>query len=107
MFFELKAGRYVLDRSRSPRPSEAWLRQQAKNLLTPEVRMGIKMKADFTCTYCLRKGGLMLDPDGRRWHMDHIEPLHRRKRIGVENVALSCAYCNISKGSRTPEEWKP
>lgn len=39
-------------------------------------------------------------------HIDHIVPLSRGGDNLDNNVQLLCPYCNLSKGSKTMEEWK-
>lgn len=38
-------------------------------------------------------------------HIDHIQPLARGGTNYPDNLALSCADCNLSKGDKTLEEW--
>ena len=39
-------------------------------------------------------------------HIDHILPLSRGGENVDDNAQLLCPYCNLSKGSKTMEEWK-
>jgi hypothetical protein len=39
-------------------------------------------------------------------HIDHIVPLSRGGRNDDGNLAPACARCNLSKGSKTLEEWR-
>lgn len=39
-------------------------------------------------------------------HIDHIYPLSRGSENIDSNVQLLCPYCNLSKGSKTMNEWK-
>lgn len=39
-------------------------------------------------------------------HIDHILPLSRGGENVDNNAQLLCPYCNLSKGSKTMEEWK-
>ena len=52
------------------------------------------------CRYC----GVELDEAGE-WHVDHIEPVYRGGGSEMENLALACADCNLSKGTRSPAEF--
>ena len=40
-----------------------------------------------------------------KYHMDHVIPLSRGGENGPENIVASCPPCNLSKGSRLPQEW--
>lgn len=57
------------------------------------------------CGYC----GVSLN--GKRWHIDHIEPLHRgRKDIGgssaESNLMASCSRCNIWKKTYSVDQFR-
>jgi 5-methylcytosine-specific restriction endonuclease McrA len=39
------------------------------------------------------------------WHIEHVIPLSRGGDNSSENIVLACITCNLSKGSRTPNEW--
>lgn len=51
------------------------------------------------CSYC-NEGPL------DSWHIDHILPWSRGGEHSVENLCVSCASCNLSKGAKTPDEWR-
>lgn len=70
-------------------------RKQAVSLI-----LGLRANPETRCAYC---DILLL---GKRVHIDHILPLSRGGRHCVENLCASCETCNISKGDRTPEEWR-
>lgn len=53
---------------------------------------------DYTCTYC---GDAESD-----LHCDHVHPLSRGGKSVLDNLTTACAFCNISKGNKTPEEWE-
>jgi hypothetical protein len=48
------------------------------------------------CIYCGSK------PE----HLEHIIPLVRGGSHGIGNLASSCAWCNLSKGSKFITEWR-
>ena len=50
------------------------------------------------CAYC----GVSL---GNKYHVDHIVPIARGGSNYPSNLALACADCNLSKGSKLLEEW--
>jgi hypothetical protein len=58
----------------------------------------------WDCAYC----GCALDgkPDRPRPHVDHVIPKSRGGSNSITNKVLSCPRCNLSKGARTPEEWR-
>ena len=40
-------------------------------------------------------------------HADHVVPLSRGGAGTIDNVVVSCASCNLSKGAKLVEEWRP
>lgn len=52
----------------------------------------------YACVYC----GAADKP----LHCDHVIPLSRGGPSSIDNLATACAGCNISKGARTPSEWR-
>jgi 5-methylcytosine-specific restriction endonuclease McrA len=52
------------------------------------------------CAYCG-------EDVGDNYHVDHIHPLSRGGSNGPENLAIACPGCNLSKGDKTLQEWKP
>lgn len=53
----------------------------------------------FTCEYC----GLLL---GDCYHLEHRTPLSRGGTNELRNLAISCSSCNLSKLTKTDEEWR-
>lgn len=54
----------------------------------------------WDCRYC--RTGLTND-----WlHIDHVTPVAQGGTNDDANLALSCPPCNMSKGARTPEQWR-
>lgn len=49
------------------------------------------------CAYC----GVVIDG----LELEHIDPLSRGGKHEIGNIAPSCRPCNLSKGSKTPEEF--
>lgn len=58
-----------------------------------------KTRATARCYWCNAK-----KPTGN-CHTDHIEPLFSGGIHVLENLCISCARCNCSKGSRPVSEW--
>jgi HNH endonuclease len=58
-----------------------------------------KLKPIEICSYCLRVGSSSSDPDGDKWHADHVIP--KTKYAGSSkdlfNLVKSCAKCNLFK----------
>lgn len=52
-----------------------------------------------TCFYC--------SAPLTKFHIDHFIPLARGGTNYPENLRLSCASCNCSKGAKMPWEWMP
>jgi hypothetical protein len=57
----------------------------------------VKKRAGRRCSYCGRPS--------HKWHIDHIVPLNQGGPDDVDNLALACPECNLSKRDRTPDEW--
>ncbi len=54
----------------------------------------------WNCRYC----GAALDADN--WHLEHLTPLVRGGSNRLDNLGLSCAGCNLSKGALTEAEFR-
>lgn len=50
-----------------------------------------------TCVYCGAHEG--------RMHLDHVKPWSKGGLHSVNNLCVSCANCNMSKGAKTLEDW--
>lgn len=53
---------------------------------------------NLACFYCGAKKG--------HYHRDHVIPRSRGGSSDPSNLVIACAPCNLSKGARTPEEWR-
>jgi hypothetical protein len=40
-----------------------------------------------------------------KYHVDHVIPIIRGGSNDPSNIVIACPFCNISKGSKTVEEW--
>jgi len=61
-------------------------------------RLGISQ--GWKCFYCDSLGTDELGPDGRSWHIDHVYAESKGGDSLKDNLVLSCARCNISKGRK-------
>lgn len=61
-------------------------------------RQNIFLRDQSTCQYCNRRF------PRAELNLDHVIPRARGGRTTWENVVCSCIKCNLTKGSRTPEE---
>lgn len=79
-------------------------------------QVGKPFKVRFRPKISKRKRQRVFDRDGERcvycgdtsgpFHLDHVQPLSRGGANSLDNLAVSCARCNMSKGSMTLEEWR-
>lgn len=60
-------------------------------------RNTVYQRDDHSCVYCGCTDRLSLD---------HLFPLSRGGSNNLPNLVTACLPCNISKGDRTPEEWR-
>jgi len=56
--------------------------------------------SSFTCEYC----GNMV---GNDYHLDHILPISKNGTSDITNLAIACSKCNLQKGPKLLEEYKP
>jgi 5-methylcytosine-specific restriction endonuclease McrA len=66
-----------------------------------------ELKAQFEqqegfCFYC---GELLYASFNKDIHVDHMIPLSRGGSNTIENIVISCATCNLRKGTKTSEEF--
>lgn len=53
---------------------------------------------DYRCHYCNRFAGTVeVGPDGKPWHVDHMEALAGGGADAEENLTLACERCNTLK----------
>lgn len=57
---------------------------------------------DTTCFYC--RGPLN---NNGRGHIEHLTPLSRGGLHVASNVVIACVACNLKKGTKTAEEFRP
>lgn len=61
------------------------------------IRSRVFARDGYACTYCGSAENL---------HCDHIVPKSRGGADDESNLTTACAHCNLSKGDRTPDEWR-
>ncbi len=66
-------------------------------------RCKVWAKTGGLCTYC---HGDLVFYGASAFHADHVIPKSRGGSNGVGNLTPSCQFCNLSKGPKTPKEWK-
>lgn len=62
------------------------------------IRDSVFARDGEKCTYCGSETG--------PFHLDHIYPVIRGGGSSAENLTVACAACNLSKGRKTPGEWR-
>jgi 5-methylcytosine-specific restriction endonuclease McrA len=81
-----------------------WLRRRRKRRTRSgipfRIRDYVMMRDRYRCVYCGKA------PIGRDLHLDHVMPWSRGGDSMPSNLVVSCANCNLSKGDKTPEEWR-
>jgi hypothetical protein len=61
------------------------------------VRSIVLERDGYACAYC---------GSAKNLHVDHIASVVRGGSNAFENLASSCAPCNLSKGQKHPDEWR-
>jgi len=74
-------------------------------LFPNDVRREIIVRDQFTCTYCNRRGGVDIDPDGELWTIDHVIPASKGGITCAGNGVLACWRCNSEKRDMLPAEY--
>ena len=79
-----------------------WLRSRSKRVMAEGSHTAEDLKRIYNaqcgmCAYC--KAEL-----GRKYHVDHIQPLSKGGTNWPANLQILCAPCNLKKGARDPVE---
>ena len=62
------------------------------------TRKNLMLRDQFQCQYCGKR------PSQRDLNVDHVMPRSRGGQDSWENLVVSCRFCNLKKGRRTPQE---
>lgn len=73
-------------------------RSRARPTIPTSVRTAVEQRDGENCQYCQSKAG--------PFHLDHVFPWSRGGRTTSDNLVVACEVCNLSKGARTPSEWR-
>lgn len=60
------------------------------------IRSAVFERDSYACQYC---------GDTDNLHCDHVHPKSRGGSDAMDNLVTACGACNMSKGSKTVEEW--
>lgn len=74
-----------------------WMRLDGREAIPAHIRRAVFERDGKLCVYCGSEEG--------PFHLDHVLPFSRGGLTSVDNLVVSCAPCNFSKGAKTPEEW--
>ncbi len=74
-------------------------RRSAEGSFTPEDIKDLYATQGGSCYYC------SVDIEAG-YHIEHMTPLSRGGRNDVSNICLACAPCNLSKHTKTAEEFQ-
>lgn len=61
------------------------------------LRSAVFERDGHACQYC---------GDTENLHCDHVMPKSRGGSDEMDNLVTACGPCNMSKGAKTPEEWR-
>ena len=67
------------------------------NALPASTRKRILDRDGKVCRWCGATDG--------PWHIDHIKAVAKGGKDADANLCVSCAPCNLAKGTKAPEEW--
>lgn len=75
-----------------PEPSN----RSKRRSISKKKLIAVMQKSNSTCVACGSTEDL---------HVDHIIPLSRGGTNDLDNLQMLCSRCNLSKGTKTMEEW--
>ena len=91
-------------RIRTAKIGKSGERRRSKIKASIADRLGYEPE-EWVCVYCHGVGDLDTGPDGRIWHVDHAYPRVYGGDGKRDNLVLSCATCNLSKGKKTANQF--
>jgi 5-methylcytosine-specific restriction endonuclease McrA len=62
-----------------------------------QIRKRIFKRDGHVCTYCGARGAT---------HIDHVVPVSTGGSYEDDNLVVACRACNLSKGTKSLEEWQ-
>jgi len=77
---------------------------KARDAIPNSVREYVIERDARHCSYCSR-GGNDWGTGDQPWHIDHVVPVGRGGPTVADNLTLSCARCNLQKGSMSPVQF--
>ena len=83
-----------------------WGSEQAEiKSIRAKIKRHLLEKQDYTCCYCRQR---RYDAHSATWDIDHIAPKSRNPHFlfEINNLALSCKECNISKSENETLKYK-
>lgn len=75
-----------------------WANWSGRETIPAYVRREVLERDGACCVYC----GSVDGP----FHLDHVIPASRGGASRVDNLVVACLPCNLSKGAKTPSEWR-
>lgn len=74
-------------------------RLNVRSTISAAVRAFVLKRDGRVCRYCGAEAG--------PFEIDHIKPVARGGSDAPENLGVACKPCNLSKGAKLIEEWRP
>lgn len=81
-----------------PKMVSVFEKLSGRKSLSSSVRLAVLERDGWRCVYCETEDG--------PFHVDHILPVSKGGLDELENLACSCATCNLSKGAKLLDEWE-
>lgn len=106
---EKKRSRYKENGGKEKSRVAMKVRRISKEVEMRVLEENIRMYGLPTCYLCNKRidgsgvNGVVLRED---WNLEHRVPINRSGTNDLENLALSCKSCNLSKGRMTEDEYR-
>lgn len=91
-FFELRCGNWVLANDDFIR-----IAKRGRSAVPTSVKLAVGSRDAMRCVYCGDENG--------PFHLDHLWPVSKGGSDEPNNLVMSCADCNLSKGNKSLREW--